>query len=471
MSSPTGQTAAGPATPTGASAPAPAPARSASAPLYRLPARRTLPQLARDPMRALAALGRESDGAPVQLNLGLIRPLLISHPEHAQQLLLNPNFERDGMLWKPIRRLQGDGLSGVGEDWRNSRRLLQPLLAMRHLRGLLPTMAAAVDEALDALDARAADQRPVALVPEMMRITQRVMVRVFFGDRISPADSDRLGSAINDAFGSLGARLLLPFMPHWFPMPGDRAFRKAVAIADEVIYPLVRQSRQDPAGDDLVTRFVQATDEAGGHLDDQRVRDDLVSMFVAGTETTALTLSFFWLLFHRRAELATRVADEVAEVVAAGPPEPAHLDRLRYTKMALQETLRLYPVGWLLPRTTIADDELAGNPVKTGKTVILSPYLTHRLSEFWEEPTVFDPERFSPERSAGRHKFAYLPFGAGPHQCLGNHFSLLEGQLVVAAMLHRWRPTVAAPQDALEPRATASLRPRGEAELTLAPRR
>lgn len=449
-----------------------APSVSAAPDPVKVPARRSLPRLARDPMRAFEQVGRDSDGALTRLHLGLIRPYLVTHPDHVQQVLRNhETYEREGMLWKPIQRLEGDGIAGVGAAWRTSRRLLQPLFTMRHLRGLLDTMAAAVEEALDRLAAPAAGGQPVDLAAEMMRVTQRVMVRVFFGDRISAEDSDRLGRAIAAAFDSLGWRMLLPFMPNAFPMPGDRTFRRAVRIADEVIYPLVRESRSAPAGDDLVTHFVQAVDEDGDRLDEQRIRDDLVGMFVAGTETTALTLTWLLLVLDRHPQVAARLTEEVADVVGDGPPEPSHLDKLVYTRMALQETLRLFPAGWILPRTVTAADELGGVRLSPGTTVILSPYLTHRLPAFWDDPLDFDPERFTPERVSTRHRFAYLPFGAGAHQCLGNHFSLMEGQLVMAGLLSRWRPEIVPPPGVLAARPTASLRPRTHADMLLRPRR
>jgi cytochrome P450 len=439
--------------------------------MVRVPARRALPRLARDPMSAIEQIGRDGNGAILRLGLGVSHPYLVTHPDHTHHVLRDhETYQRDGMLWKRLRRLQGNGIGSVGAPWRASRRALQPLLTLRQLPALQPTMATAVAESLDELAARGAGSRPVEVVAEMMRITQRVLVRTFFGDRISATDSDRLGEAVTVALGALGARLLMPFVPDRVPMPGDRTFRRAVRVADEVIYPLVRRGRAGGERADLVGHLARATDEHGNPFDDQRIRNDLVAMFVAGTETTALTLSWLLLLLGHHPQVADRLAEEATAVVGGERPEPAHLGRLVYTRMVLQETLRLYPVGWIVPRMLATDDELGGVRLPAGATVVLSPYLTHRLPDFWEQPQQFDPERFAPDRSHGRHRFAYIPFGAGAHQCIGNHFSLVESQLVVAGLFSRWRPELAAPHP-LVPRLAASLRPRGKPRMLLLPRR
>lgn len=440
-------------------------------PLRTVPAYRTLPRLARDPLRAFARIGRDCDGALARLHLGLVRPYLATHPDHVQHILRRPDtYVREGMMWKPLRRLEGDGIAGEGRSWRASRRILQPLFTTRHLSTVLPPMAAAVQEALDLLGYRARDRHPVDLVTEMTGLMHRVMVRVFFGDRIRVTDADRLGAAIATAFQSLGWRMLLPFVSDAVPLPGDRAFRRAVRTVDELVYPLVRNSR-DGEGD-LVGWLARAVDEHGAPLPEKRVRDDVVAMFVAGTETTALALTWLWLLLDAHPAAAARLADEVGSMVGDGPPDPGHLPRLSYTRAALQETLRLYPIGWVVPRTVSAPDEIDGVPLRPGATVLLSPYLTHRLVAFWD-----DPDRFWPDRFAGdgerRHRFAYLPFGAGVHQCLGSQFFLAEAQLAVAGLVSRFRLEVTGPAGSapsLAPRATASLRPRVRPQLVLHPR-
>jgi cytochrome P450 len=441
-----------------------APATARRVPLYR-----QFAGLVRDPLHELEAISRDSDGAVVQLDLGLFRPYLVTHPDHVHHVLREraSNYLREGMLWSPVRRLIGNGISGEGPRWAPRRRLLQPMFSAKHIGSLLPPLAQAITAAVADLDEYAQSGEAFDLPAAMTRIVHRALISAFFGDRVTAADADRLGPAIATAFTSLGARMVLPFVPNQVPLPGDRAFRRAVRTVDEVMAPLVRQRRLDNVDGDLVTLLCQAREEDGQLLDDQAVRDDIVSIFVAATETTAMSLTWLWVALDANPDVAAKVRDEVQSVVGSDPLTPAHLPDLRYLKMVLQEQLRMYPVAWFFPRAVQAPDVIGGVPVEAGATVILSPYLTQRMERVWERPHVFDPERFAPGRAADRHRFAYFPFAAGPHQCLGNHLFLAEAALVVAAMTSRFSPRLRCPSP-VTPRAAVTLRPAQQVEMTLA---
>jgi cytochrome P450 len=392
----------------------------------------------------------------------------VTHPAHVQQVLRDngANYLRDGMLWKPLRRLNGNGIASEGPNWELSRRLIQPLFSGRNVAGLIDPMAGSVTEGVAALGAAAAAGTRLDTTVEMTRIVHRALVRAFFGGRIALADADRLGAAIATAFTSLGSRMLLPFMPDAIPLPGDAKFRRAVQTVDEVIVPLVAEGRAGGDGrDDIVSLLASATDPDGNSLSSQQIRDDVVAMFVAGTETTALVLTWLWVLLARYPDVEQKLRAEVEAACGAGPVTRAHLAKLTYTRQVIDEVLRLYPVGWIIPRTAKEADVLGGVRVKAGATVFLSPYLTQRRAEAWENPETFDPDRFAPG-AAERHRFDYFPFGAGIHQCLGSHFFMLEAQLIVASMLTRFRPSVEG-ADLVVPQASASLRPRGEVTMTL----
>ena len=189
-------------------------------------------------------------------------------------------------------------------------------------------------------------------------------------------------------------------------------------------------------------------------------------MFVAGTETTALTLTWLWLLLDAHPAVLARVTEEVAAVIGTDVPQQHHLPALVQTRMALQEVNRLYPVGWILPRTLAQDDAIGGVPMRAGSTVLISPYLTHRLPGFWPEPLVFDPQRFA---DGSRPRSGYVAFGAGDHRCLGEHFAQTEVLLAVAATLSRFRPEIVRPQS-IRARATTTLRPTSLPRMRLHPR-
>ncbi|MGI8335412.1 cytochrome P450 [Actinomadura scrupuli] len=406
----------------------------------------------------------------VQLNIGLFRLYIATHPDHVQHVFRDnsANYLREGMMWRPMRRLIGNGLAGEGPVWESRRSLFRPMFSARSVTRLTDAMVEAITQSLDDdLDPYAASGRPLDVQDEMTRVVHRVFRRVFLGDGISMRQTEMLGTAVDDHLGGLGARMLLPFVPHWCPMPGDRAYRRAQRTVDAILLPLIRERRASAAEgrDDVVSVLCRA-----GELDDRQIRDDVIASFAAATETTALSLTWLWVLLESHPDVAARLTGEVGEVVGAGPVEAGHLPRLTYTKMVLQELIRLYPAGWIIPRTAAGSDTVGGVAIKGGSTVLISPYLMHRLADFWERPHDFDPGRFDPGRLAsGRQKgqgFSYLPFGAGPHTCLGSHLFTAEAQLIVAALLSRYRPRLIG-SEPVRPRPRAALHPSRRLEMIL----
>jgi cytochrome P450 len=446
---------------------------AAVAPPQRVPLHRTLSGLLSNPLRTFDDIGRRSGGAIVQLDLGLSRPCVVARPEHLQHVLRDhaTNYVREGMLWGPIRRLFGDGIGTEGPTWAHRRELLLPIFSAKNITTHLEELAAAIIEAVDRLDSYARTGQPIDTKFEMTRIIHRALVQVFFGDAISATDADRLGRAIDAAFTALGPRMLLPFVPESVPMPGDGAFRRANQVVDDVLFPLIRSIRQHGAtGNDMISILCRGRDEHGRTLTDQQVRDDAVSMFAGASETSAVALTWLWVVLHTRPAIAAELYDEIDRVVGTGPPSPVHLASLPYTKMVLQELLRLHPVAWIIPRQANDDDVIDGVRIKAGTSVLASPYLAHRIAEHWEDPDTFDPQRFAPDRAQRRHRFAYLPFGGGPHQCLGSHFFTVEAQLIVATILSRYRPVVDGSSPVIA-RAAATLRPKRTVKVLLVPRR
>lgn len=435
----------------------------------RIPLYRTIPALVRDPLRAFEHIGRQTNGAVVQLDLGVSRPYLVSRAEDVQYVLRDraDNFVRDGMMWTPLRRLFGDGLGTEGPGWRRSRRLIAPVFSAKNVSRLLDELTSALREAVEELDRYARAGQPIDARVEMTRIIHRALIRVFIGDGITVEQADRLGHAITSGFTSISPRLLMPFMPDSVPMPGDAAFMRAVRLAHSIVSPLVRERRRAGAdGTDMVSMLCQARDDDGNLLGDDAVRDDVLAMFAGASETSAVTMTWLWVVLEQYPEVAARLSEEIDRVVGENEPSPAHLPRMVYTKQVLQELLRLYPVGWIIPRQSRAPDVVGGTQVKSGATVLVSPYLTHRMDRYWERPYDFDPDRFSPERSGRRPASCYVPFGLGPHQCLGTHFFMVEAQLIVALILRRFSVRLGS-RLPIAPQASATLRPRRRVDLVL----
>jgi cytochrome P450 len=425
--------------------------------------------LVRDPWEALMDVGREAGGEIVQLNLGTFRPYLVTRPEHVQYVMrdASENYRREGMMWKPLSRLTGE-TGSEGAEWAMYRGVYQNLLSGPRLAAVMDDMAEAINKAVDALEPLARSRRPFEVSSQITNIIYPAISRIFVGDRISPAQIEALGRAVVTATtSSFRARMLMPYVPNAVPLPGDRTFQRAVKAVDDLVLPIVAAARRDGAdGNDIVSVLMQAPGPEGRPMSDQKVRDGVVGLFTAATETTVMALTFLWPLLDAHPHVAAKLYDEVERVVGDGPPEGRHAAKLTYTKMVMQEVLRLYPAAWITPRTVAADDVIDGVRLKAGRTVLISPFLTQRLPDVWPEPDVFDPERFAPHQE--RHRFAYLAFGAGPHNCVGRPVFTAESQLIVAAILSRFRP-VASSTSELRPRLGLTLKSEEEIHMALRP--
>ncbi|WP_405139437.1 cytochrome P450 [Sphaerisporangium sp. NBC_01403] len=436
-----------------------------------VPIHRILPDVVRDPVNALAELGRRARGDVVLLRAGAFRLYLVTHPDHVQHVLRgnSTNYVREGMFWRPLQRLLGNGILDEGPAWESSRKILQPLFTARYIATIAEELAKTIDEQVGELEEHARTGRSIDAAEEIGRITNQAVIRVLFGDKISRQDGERLAPAFERAATSIGFRLLMPFLPYSVRVPGDRAFMNAVKKIDEVVFPLIRSARKHPDdGFDVISALCRARGRNGEQITDQQIRDDLVSVFGAASETTAMALTWLWPLLDANPQPAARLYAEIDRVVGAGPALPSHVPELRYTKMVLQELLRLYPPGWILPRMARRSDDVGGFLIKAGSQVLISPYATHRLDEIWERPLHFDPERFSPDSPERRHRYAYFPFGGGPHACLGQHLFHVEAPLVLAALLSRFRP-VLRNRGPFKPAPAASIRPNPKIELGLTP--
>lgn len=438
-----------------------------------VPVHRALPSLIRDPLGALVRFADQAGGEVVRLNLGPFRPFVVSDPAHVQHVLRDnaANYTRDGngMLWGPVKRLFGEGILAEGQVWAASRRTLQPLFTARRVDVLTDRMAELINTAADELRAPAAAGEQVDIGSELSKIVCRAIMGALFADRVSASDALRIVAAQDRIATAIIPRLLVPFVPNSVPVPGDRAFTEGVRTIDDVLLPVVREARRHPdEGDDVIATLVRARDEDGRELDERQVRNDAVAMFATTTETTFGVLTWLWPLLEAHPDVADRLYDEIDRVVGPDPVRRSHLPELRYTRMVLEELLRLYPVGWLIPRTAVAGDVVGGTRIDPGASILISPYITQRMATFWDSPDDFDPERFAPERVKRRHRYAHYPFGGGPHQCLGQYLFYLETQLIVAAILSRFRFRMA--DSAIPvPQVAASLRPKERVKLTLRP--
>jgi cytochrome P450 len=321
---------------------------------------------------------------------------------------------------------------------------------------------------LDAWAPRAGTGVPFDVAAEMSRLTLRVVGKTLFSMDLT-GDAAEVGRGLVVALGFLGRRAMgfLP-PPVWVPTPASVRFLRARRALDRVVYHIIQTRRRtgEDAGDFLGMLLAARDADTGEGMSDQQLRDEVMTFVLAGHETTAVALAWTWYLLARHPDADARLRAEVAAVLGGRAPTVEDLPALRYTRMVLEETMRLYPPVWGLGRQAIAADSIGGYPIRAGAPVSMSPYVTHRHPAVWDDPERFDPERFTPERVAARPRFAYLPFSGGPRLCIGNEFALMEATLVLALVAQRYR-LVLAPERRVVPQVTLTLRPRGGLPMTL----
>ena len=233
-------------------------------------------------------------------------------------------------------------------------------------------------------------------------------------------------------------------------------------VLDDIVFDLIRQRRAQPHKEqfDLLDMLIQARyKESNKQMEDQQIRDEVMSLLIAGHETTANTLSWLWYLLAQHPDVVTKIEDELAVVLNGRSPTPADFPNLHYCDKVIKESMRLYPSAWSISRHALADDEIGGYHIPAGAIVALSPYTLHRHLEFWPEPDTFDPERFTPEQEAARHRYAYIPFGAGSRKCIGDQFALMESIIIMPLLLQRFSLKLV-PEHPIEEHALVTLRPK-----------
>ncbi|MEZ4713718.1 MAG: cytochrome P450 [Caldilineaceae bacterium] len=439
-------------------APAPLPTR------WGLPLVGVLPQLLMDPFGYIVR-SWEQFGDIYALNLGFIKILMLNHPRHAQYVMRDnaENYYKGGPIWDSLRGFVGNGLvTSDGAFWLRQRRLMQPQFHRQRLAGLTELMVEAIDEALQLWLPAAGSGKPFELNTNFNQLTLRVIAKTLFGTALSAAELDEMSSLMAYTLGYLLTDASTQALPAWLPIPGRRRYRQAIARCNEMIYQIIHDSRQGIGPENhLLAMLLNLVDEETGEaMDDRQLRDELATLFLAGYETTSIALTWAMHQLMQHPDVLAKVQAEADSVLGDRLPTFADLPNLNYTRMVIQETMRVNPPVFWLPRVAREADEIDGYAVPAGTHVISFTYAYHRHPEFWPNPDQFDPERFTPENAAGRHHFAWIPFGAGQRQCIGRDFAMMEAQLALAIVAQRFqmRP---ADKKAVQPMLASTLRPRG----------
>lgn len=436
----------------------------------------------RDPL-ALFLQSRDRYGDVVRFKFGPFQYYLVNDPEVVKHVLVdNPKGYTKSRNYLGLKVVLGEGLlTSEGEHWRRQRKLAQPAFHRDKLAGFAASMSMATRDMLTRWTKEGAEGA-FCIHAEMMRLTFRIVGLTLFSSDVD-GDAKDVGHALEVAmhWANDYAESMIR-IPPYIPTPGNVRFKRAKKTLDDVVFRLIAERRADAAktgdfGGDLLGMLMASTEEGSSSgMDDQQLRDEIITMILAGHETTANLLSWTFSLLSKHPEIERRVREEARRVLGDRDPVLEDVKSLEYTKMVIEEALRLYPPAWVFERQAIAPDTLGGYAIEPGAIIGLCPYVLHRHPDHWENPEGFDPERFRPERAEKRPRYAYLPFGGGPRTCVGNHFAMMEAQILLAMIVREQRleldashPVVLDPVITLRPKHGIKVRRRPQAAISTSP--
>jgi cytochrome P450 len=399
-------------------------------------------------------------GDVVHFKLGPTHMFLLNHPDYIKDALVteNGNFTKNRSL-KRLKVVLGEGLlTSEGAFWRRQRRLAQPAFHRQSIGSYGAVMVAYARR----LSERWQDGDTLDIAKEMMRLTLAIVGKTLF-DADVEADAEEVGQAMRVIQQNFN-RLLLPYaeLTDNLPLPANIRLKRAIHKLDAVIYRLIAERRAGAEPHrDLLSLLLLAQDEEsdGGSMTDQQLRDEALTIFLAGYGTTASALTWTWGLLSQHTDVEARLHEEIDRELGDRPAEITDLPRLSYCEMVFSEAMRLYPPAWIIGRRAINDYAIGRYQIPAGSDVLLSPWVTHHDERYYPDPFRFDPLRWTPEARESRPKFSYFPFGGGSRVCIGEGFARMEGALILATLAQRWRLRLV-PGQKLEPATLIALRPR-----------
>jgi len=437
---------------------------------------------ARDPFEFISAL-EETYGDVARFDMGPMDTYMVTDPGEVERILVSEadHFRKPDFQGDALGDLLGDGLLlSEGDTWQQQRDLAQPAFQMGRLMGMADRVTGHAESMVGSWQ----PGQTVNVETEMARVTLNVILDLMMGVELS---ADRVDT-VQAQLEPLGRRFepdpLRFAVPDWVPMPGDEEFEDAVDTLEGVLDEIVaaRRGTEGEASSDGVQRAAAADTDAPmdflsvllraqnrGEQSAQQLRDEMMTMLLAGHDTTALTLTYTWFLLSEHPEAERRVQEEVDEVVGDDSPGMDHVREFEYLEWVINEAMRLYPPVFTIFRSPTEAVDIGGYRVPEGTTLMLPQWGVHRSERYWDDPETFDPERFSSERRADRPRFAFFPFGGGPRHCIGKHLSLLEAKLIVATVVSEYSLAFEG-ETPLELMPSLTMHPRQEMAMGLEPR-
>ena len=411
----------------------------------------------RDPLSFLTRLARQY-GDAVHFKVARVHLFYFNHPDYIRDVLVtrHASFHKSLALQR-TKIILGEGLlTSEGEFHKRQRRLAQPAFHRQRIQRY--------GEVMVERSARAREQwrdgETLDVAHEMMKLTLSIVAKTLFDADVDD-EADEIGHSLTDLVEMFPLLMNpLSLMLLRLPLPQVRRFRRALARLDRTIYSIIEERRRSGVDrQDLLSMLLLAQDEEGdgGSMTDRQLRDEALTIFLAGHETTANALSWTWYLLARNPHVEAELHRELDTVLGGRLPTPADYPRLPYTEMVFAESMRMFPPAWGIGRYAIEETKIGDWTIPKGAMAFVAPWVTHRDPRWWPEPERFDPLRFTPEAKAARPKLAYFPFSAGPRICIGEGFAWMEGVLILATLAQRWRFTGGTD---LEPKAFITLRPK-----------
>jgi cytochrome P450 len=410
----------------------------------------------RDPLNYFTGLANKY-GDIIGLRVLNFKIYLINHPDYIEDVLVNhPRKFAKGRVLQANKRVFGKGLlTSEGDFWLRQRRLAQPAFHRARIAGY----ASCMGEFAEKLISEWNDGEERDIHQEMMRLTLQVVGKTLF-DADVEGDAHEVGKSLEQLL-EIGANFRRTiFVPQWLPTPANRRIEKAISHIESVLYRIIAERRASgrDAGD-LLSMLLAAQDDDGSRMTDQQLRDEAITLFLAGHETTANTLAWTWWLLAQNPAVEAKLHAEIEAVLSGRTASLDDMPKLAYTGHIITESLRLYPAAWGMARQVVEDYEVAGYPVPKGSGISFAQWTVHRDPRWYDAPEEFRPERWEGDLLKRLPRFAYFPFGGGPRQCIGNNFALMEATLILATIAQRYRfrlvkdhPVVPLPSITLRPR-------------------
>jgi cytochrome P450 len=405
-------------------------------------------------------------GDAAHYRLGHKHVVFLNNPEYIREILVvqNHKFVKERTVQR-MKMLIGEGLITSEDPFhRTQRSLAQPAFYRQRISAYgqdIVGKAAVLRERWRA-------GQTVDISVEMMHLALDIVAKTLFDSDVA-AEVDAISREVNAIMRLYNFLVIVPFaeaLQH-YPLPGMRRFRRARARLDAIVYRMIAEHRADDHDrGDLLSMLLAARYDDGSAMCDTQIRDEVMTIFLAGYETIANALTWTWYLLSQNAEVERRFHDEVNSVLAGHAAGYEDVSKLKYTEMVLAESMRLYPPAWAMGRTAIKDFSLGPYFMPKGTNIFLSQYVTQRDSRYFPDPERFDPERWRPEAKAARPRFSYFPFGGGARQCIGESFAWMEGILILATLAQRWRLRLA-PGHRVQPQPLITLRPKYGMQMTI----